>query len=154
MAEPDLGAQIASRIGFWAYVCEIQRERVADRSAGQFVNQADATLLAIAIRDVIRSAKWAAVLSPEVVDAALATFDSKVPRAQALRDMIEHFDEYGVGTGRLQKTSEAGPLLEFTMRYKDVPTDDLRRVRARCPIRCERGSRPSRDGAGNSHRRR
>lgn len=42
---------IVGKIGFWALGAEVQRDRVIDRSAGRFVNQLDATLLAVAIRN-------------------------------------------------------------------------------------------------------
>ena len=42
---------------------------------------------------------------------ARARFEAVGPRAEALRDLIVHLDEYAVGRGRRQTGEESGPLI-------------------------------------------
>ena len=80
----------------------------ADPSAwtrGVVERSVDAELYVIALRRFLRLAEWAAkapFATPELT-AAVEHFKAQCPDAKALRDIIEHFDEYTVGAGRLQR---------------------------------------------------
>lgn len=112
-------ATIAGKIGFWALAADIQRDRVLDRSAGAFTNQLDATLLALAIRNVVRAAEWARGVVPARAEAALSAFDVRVPNATDVRDLLEHFDEYERGKGKLQKSGAVRNYNIFYSRNED-----------------------------------
>jgi hypothetical protein len=66
----------------------------------------DAARMVLALRNVLRAANWAAAdLGPQVGDRAatvLREFDEAFPGVLNARDALEHFDEYAVGTGRMQ----------------------------------------------------
>jgi len=70
-------------------------------------HKADAALMLLALRNVLRACRWAAdelrSLATDV-DEILTTFDSYLPGVVNARDALEHFDEYAVGRGRLQRT--------------------------------------------------
>ncbi|HEX2038098.1 MAG TPA: hypothetical protein VHF47_00020 [Acidimicrobiales bacterium] len=106
---------IAGQLGFWALAVEVERERVTDRSGGQFQNELDARLLVLAIRNVIRAVGWAGKYEPAAVKRALADFVVRVPNAVAVRDILEHFDEYEAGGGRRKVTGYG----IFTVRYEN-----------------------------------
>lgn len=65
----------------------------------------ETVLYADAMRNVIRGAE--AILGPD--HAALRAFRKSVPAAVDIRDMLEHFDEYVMGTGKLQRQSHVDP---------------------------------------------
>jgi hypothetical protein len=70
-------------------------------------------LFALALRDLVRTAEYAKRFEPERVGAALDHFNGAVPHARAMRNVLEHFDDYESGTGKLQrkrKRGEAGLL--------------------------------------------
>jgi hypothetical protein len=68
----------------------------------------DALLLMVALRNVHRAATMAqdSLQKPEanqrLVD-ALAAFDAALPGLIEARDVVEHFDEYRIGDGRVQR---------------------------------------------------
>lgn len=117
--KPEERATVVSTIGFWALAAELQRDRVVNRSAGRFVNQVDATLLAVAIRNVVRAAEWAKRFDAARVSAALGVFDSRVPNAVAVRNMLEHFDKYERGQGNLQQAGKVRNYNVFYSRLED-----------------------------------
>jgi hypothetical protein len=61
--------------------------------------QVEILLFVGALRNVLRGAE--AILGKE--HAAVRSFYEAVPGAMDIRDMLEHFDEYVTGSGRLQK---------------------------------------------------
>jgi hypothetical protein len=61
--EPDPArAKITARLAFWAQATEVLRDRIMDADAGDYQQQLDATLLAVAIRNILRAADWAETL--------------------------------------------------------------------------------------------
>ena len=77
----------------------------------------DAALFAIALRGVIRAAKeLCRPHAPAAVDAAVAKFEKRVPDAVHARNIVEHFDEYERGVGRLQKGGDVGQVMEWFVR--------------------------------------
>jgi len=110
---------IASTLGQWAAAVEVQRARIGDRSATEAVNQLDAIFFAIAVRNVLRAAEWAKKLLPADVGREIERFEERVPRAQDVRDVLEHFDEYLQGTGKLQRQGKISNPTTFYVRYED-----------------------------------
>jgi len=73
--------------------------------------RADAALMLLALRNVERAARWTISELSQVSDAdhdtddLLAQFHAYLPGLVDARDALEHFDEYAVGKGRLQRTN-------------------------------------------------
>lgn len=111
-ASPELA--IAHLVA-WRHATSIQALRVLNPAAamldGPATREADTTLFALALRNLVRSVVFVRSSLPEKrrasVDEALATFDQAVPNAKHIRDVLEHFDKYSVGTGNLQKKVKA-----------------------------------------------
>ena len=100
--------------GRWA------REHPGERP-NALVTAADAALMVLALRNVLRAADWAAtVLKPDVPDLAkvLDEFSTLLPGLVNARNALEHFDEYAVGRGRLQKASPVS--YQFELVYDGV----------------------------------
>jgi hypothetical protein len=81
-------------------------------------DQVNAMLLAVAYRNVRRAAEMAAHHLPESAASqlrqAMEDSDTLAPEALAVRDMLEHFDEYQRGRGKLQQ-----PGVHHTKRTAD-----------------------------------
>ncbi len=77
------------------------------RPAGNSQRAIDATLMILALRNVTCVADWMADVAQGddvgVIDKALDEFRRQLPDLVPARDTLEHFDEYAVGQGRLQK---------------------------------------------------
>ena len=73
---------------------------------------ADAALMVLALRNVHRAAAWVARETQGTTDDDLGElvgqFDAYLPGLIHARDALEHFDEYALGQGRLQRT-QPGP---------------------------------------------
>jgi hypothetical protein len=68
--------------------------------------------LLVSLRNVHRAAEMARAhlidhAAKEMITDALAAFDSQLPGLVHARDVVEHFDEYRVGRGRLQQKGAA-----------------------------------------------
>ncbi|BCY06159.1 hypothetical protein [Actinoplanes sp. L3-i22] len=93
-----------SHAWLWAKACELP----AARLLGDGTGLPDALLLLVALRNVRRAAQLAArsLTKPEAqrcITDALAKFDAALPGVKEARDVIEHLDQYAVGTGNEQK---------------------------------------------------
>lgn len=76
-----------------------------------FTKAHDAALMLLALRNVLRAAEWLAhELSHQADDARwwIDEFNRNIPDLINARDALEHFDDYAVGRGRLQR-SQPGP---------------------------------------------
>lgn len=82
-----------------------------EASSDNLASQVDAMLLAVAYRNVYRGANMAARHLPRDranrLRAAMREADKLTPGAKSVRDMLEHFDEYETGAGRLQRPVDA-----------------------------------------------
>jgi hypothetical protein len=104
-----------------------------DETATPDQRQADAALMAVAVRNVLRAAEAVAALGTDAdLDAALATFRAKLPGVKDLRDVLEHFDAYASNHGRLQRAGEAPggyrvfyerPVLRYMLHVGDLVLD-------------------------------
>lgn len=70
---------------------------------------ADAALMVLAMRNLLRAAtfvgrqlEWRAAFD---ADAVLQRFNDQMPGVVDARDALEHFDEYAIGDGRLQRSN-------------------------------------------------
>ncbi|MEV0677173.1 HAD-IA family hydrolase [Actinosynnema sp. NPDC050436] len=95
----------------WAATVEQQARRIQDNTTPSQISiqQNDANLLILALRNVIRAAKFAQSRTRdpglrERISTALANFNVALPNAVAIRDVLEHFDDYSMGAGRQQRT--------------------------------------------------
>ena len=95
----------------WGHAVEIQAARVLTNApwptTGPATQQADAYLYALALRNLIRAVDFVrnqtAGDQMKAIDTAIAAFDAQIPDAENVRHVLEHFDEYKVGKGDLQR---------------------------------------------------
>jgi hypothetical protein len=100
-----------SHAWLWAKAALPLAQRL-DLDDGQGSGLPDAMVLLVALRNVHRAAEMAVrhltdATARQVVRDALAAFDAELPGLVDARDIIEHFDEYRLGKGRLQKRNPA-----------------------------------------------
>lgn len=94
--------------GLWADTARMQVARVLDPTPQPFATVADAYQAVFAIRRVRRAAGMALeYLTDTAAKAqlreALDDFDRELPHVTAMRDALEHFDEYTRGIGNHQQ---------------------------------------------------
>jgi hypothetical protein len=93
----------AGQAYMWVEAVILQRQRIVDPAATTVTHMADAALLALAVRNLRRSADLAiAVLHGARrarVRKAAAEFDRSLPQFKDLRDVLDHFDDYALGVG-------------------------------------------------------
>lgn len=106
-----LGEALA-RLVEWDVAMTRQAARVLgpDRDAPDWriARQADVMLFAVALRNVIRAVDLVATMEPALaatIEEAKRRFDQDVPDSPAIRNVLEHFDAYALGTGRMQPES-------------------------------------------------
>lgn len=67
----------------------------------------EAATLTVALRNVLRAARVARPLATgqdhDRITAAIQAFERWLPQAKDARDVLEHFDDYAAGTGRIQE---------------------------------------------------
>lgn len=89
------------------------------KKPSRLTREADAALMVLALRNVFRAARWAAEeLRSDVGDEAdqiLEQFTAHLPGLVDARDALEHFDDYAVGQGRLQRSNPVPYDFELTM---------------------------------------
>jgi hypothetical protein len=95
--------KLRGRIAFLGLALGHLESRVVHEQFPQY-REVDTICLALILRQLLRTieALNRRVQSQEV-DAAVAEFYSKLPNEKLFRDVLEHFDEYQIGEGRLQK---------------------------------------------------
>lgn len=76
------------------------------RRRGPATRDADIQLFAVALRNLIRAVEFASKVGDpreaKAITAGLDRFKERVLHAVDIRDILEHFDEYERGTGKLQ----------------------------------------------------
>lgn len=111
---------------FWTGAAVTSAERVLSVSPrGQLdsVKAGDAAVMLLALRNVLRAAEWTAndLPAPACADDGprhwVAEFKRLLPGLVNARDILEHFDDYADGRGRLQRS---GPeQYHFTYSVED-----------------------------------
>jgi hypothetical protein len=98
------------------------------------MRESDAALMVLSLRNVLRAARWAAQeLRPTVgeeVDRILVQFGKYLPGLVDARNALEHFDEYALGRGWLQRSNPVPYDFELTV-------EDSRPVVTVGPIRID-----------------
>jgi hypothetical protein len=97
-----LGA-LRCQLDTWLTALDLQEGRVAAPYGVEMDQRiAEAQLFAISLRLVCRACQAIAALtqSPDL-DRAIKAFNRRVPAVVAIRDVIEHFDDYAIGIGKL-----------------------------------------------------
>jgi hypothetical protein len=106
-------AAVGEAIGYvdlWRHAVQMQAIRILTKNTGMpsgaMTRQCDCYLFVISLRDLIRAIELirrALPAASESLAAALTDFEQQVPNAVQLRDVLEHFDDYSTGQGRLQR---------------------------------------------------
>lgn len=77
----------------------------------------DFYLFVVAIRNVRRAAELVLQVAPAAsraaIERALEDFDKELPGAVEARDVLEHFDDYALGVGRLTKKEQVPIVVEW-----------------------------------------
>jgi hypothetical protein len=109
-----------AKLATWEHAVRNQADRVLGAAPESHLDvsvQADGYLLVLALRNVLRAAKLVFVVSPAsthpAVSAAIAAFEAKVAGAKDARDVLEHFDEYSRGKGKLQAAAGTAMNVEW-----------------------------------------
>ena len=111
----------AAQVLAWNHAVQLQKIRIMSGiglpTAGPVSKQADAYLFVLALRNVRRAAALTAKLAGGsrrvVIRRALVAFDEALPTAKDLRDVLDHFDDYALGRGKLQDSKRPWPLIEW-----------------------------------------
>jgi hypothetical protein len=98
----------------WAFAMERQHRRLNESDDAESGDLADALLYVISLRNVLRAAYFV----DEVIGSGdqgfsiywIRDFERRCPDVIAARNMLEHFNEYAMGRGRLQKGPGQEPL--------------------------------------------
>jgi hypothetical protein len=106
----------------WADAVERQAERVRTATGDQFDVFPDFILYAFALRCLYRSADAISKEADGALEQELATFERAVPRFKDVRDVLEHFDDYDRGVGKLQRPGDpiqidAHPVVDGSTLY-------------------------------------
>jgi hypothetical protein len=111
----DYLPSIASgQIGVWHRAVAMQAERILHPQASQVEQQTDAYLFVQALRQVLRGTDL--MLRglgddprAQIVERAIAEFNDSIPHAKDARDVLDHFDDYARGIGRLSHPEARNP---------------------------------------------
>jgi len=80
------------------------QKRIVDGDSGVGTRRGDMYLFAMAVRQVLRFAELALRVAPEdsrgLIGQAISAFEATAPDLKNIRDVLDHFDEYIMGTGR------------------------------------------------------
>jgi hypothetical protein len=102
----------------WRDAVLTQGQRAASwpisNAADQEAAGVDLALLAVAANNTRRAAMLVRSTADQArwsdIDKATILFDQRLPDLQAIRNVLEHFDAYEKGRGRLQRPQRNGPL--------------------------------------------
>jgi hypothetical protein len=106
----------------WSIAVRAQAARVRDGAGVGKIP--DAYLLVLAVRNVRRAAKMAMIhftthAARDQLCRALADFDAELPGVEAIRNVLEHFDNYAHGTGDMQQDDP----MQLCIRIRDHRID-------------------------------
>ena len=105
----DQRAWLVSWTYQWLDAVDRQAQRVQS-APNNGMGQVEILLFVVALRNVLRGSE--AILGRR--HSAVCAFHRSVPAAKDIRDMLDHFDEYVLGAGRLQK---GGPPSDWLVYY-------------------------------------
>lgn len=117
--DDQVALKLSGHVGQWARAVDLQRQRI-HQDDGILDRQIDAILLAASVRNLLRAATAVANLGVGGAMAdAFEKFHALVPQADAIRNALEHFDEYEEGRGRMQRS---GRMQEYHIFYERSDT--------------------------------
>jgi hypothetical protein len=95
-APEELALAFSGPLGQWGRAVDLERARLMDETDPD-LQSADAALLVVAVRNVVRLARAVAALrkDPEL-NAAITVVDGMVPGARSVRVPLDHVDDYAV----------------------------------------------------------
>jgi hypothetical protein len=95
--------ELSGLIWRWWVGIKLQAERISVLPIGAD-EDAEVWFFAVALRNLLRAVELAqrSTGKPEIA-AALEHFNSVVPDAKEVRDLLEHFDDYALGIGKKQR---------------------------------------------------
>jgi len=105
-----------SWLGGWRRAVELKVVRLASAHVA-FDQGVESDLFLMAVRNLVRACE--AFQDDHRVRKALDAFSTAAPDVTQARDLLEHFDVYDRGIGRLQK---AGPMQESSLLVFDEDT--------------------------------
>lgn len=109
---------IETEISAWVEGLHLQRTRVLASASGSWARQLDAHFFAVVLQNLLRAVGMGSQYRPEAVRRAMDRFDEAVPHVKDVRNVLEHFDEYRRGTGRLQTKGDEIPYGAFLVEIK------------------------------------
>jgi hypothetical protein len=106
----------------WRHAVDVQALRLLTTGTGMpdgpVTKQADSYLFAMALRNLLRAVELVRnTVAPErrvTIEIAQEAFRLEFPKAIAQRDVLEHFDDYLQGMGKLQKGKPPFPAATWT----------------------------------------
>jgi hypothetical protein len=92
----------------WSMAVLTTSNRLLTGSQTRIDRSADALLLMLSLRNLVRAAEWGANTARGAGQEAarrqaVAEFRQQLPNVVDARDVLEHFDDYATGRGRLQQ---------------------------------------------------
>ena len=98
----ELALAFSGPLRQWLRAVEAEHDRIKDGELDIDLRRADAALLVVAVRNVVRAARAVAALRKDPqLDAAIGGIDSTVPGARNVRGRLEHVDDYTARRRRL-----------------------------------------------------
>ncbi len=107
-AEPYAGQLVT-----WCSAVTLVGDRVRQtENEHPALNQIDGLMFAWALRNAVRAAEFCRERASDAevkkrIKTCIAEFEAAFPHVRYIRDVIEHFDEYATGDGRLQQRFRA-----------------------------------------------
>lgn len=120
----------------WQHAVQMQHLRVVGEGivgyTGKLTREVDAVLYVVALRNLLRATDLMTRTLDEPLAqraaAARSEFDQALPAVIDMRDVLEHFDEYMTGSGKLQHP--AGTSLTERRRSATAPVQIWHEVRS------------------------
>ena len=95
--------EVLEELAIWERGVYLQRHRILESDETGISRRADAQLLALALRQVLRLAECCRAVAPHntwsTIDLALKRFKDTSPDVKDLRDVLDHMDAYLRGVG-------------------------------------------------------
>jgi hypothetical protein len=93
---------------------KLQNDRICSHGSICDIDLAvDLDLYVVAVRQALRAAELAAEFGVPGASDAVATCNQAAPMSKEARDVIEHFDDYKLGIGRLQGAGKRAPKWHY-----------------------------------------
>lgn len=113
---------LAGQVLKWAEAVDLQSQRILDPTVTTMNAIVDPNLMLLALRNLVRAAEAAAnhTTDQRITD-AVDTFKASLPGVVDMRDVVEHFDAYLEGRGKLQKRLRSPTGLPYFETFQRQP---------------------------------